>query len=80
MSQVEVDKIIPQSGTTLTVGDSGDTITFTSGANLSVTTNVNAILDLEKDDYVQVYAAHNQGASQAMTDDYNFFMGYKLIG
>ena len=38
------------------------------------------VLDLEKDDYVQVYAAHNQGASQAMTDDYNFFMGYKLIG
>ena len=36
MSQVEVDKIIPQSGTTLTVGDSGDTVTFTSGANLSV--------------------------------------------
>ena len=36
MSQVEVDKIIPQSGTTLTVGDSGDTVTLTSGANLSV--------------------------------------------
>jgi|8_EtaG_2_1085327.scaffolds.fasta_scaffold08477_3 hypothetical protein len=26
MSQVEVDKVIPQSGTTLTIGDSGDTI------------------------------------------------------
>jgi len=32
MSQVEVDKIIPQSGTTLTVGESGDTITVPSGA------------------------------------------------
>ena len=31
MSQVEVDKIIPQSGTTLTIGDSGDTITVPSG-------------------------------------------------
>jgi hypothetical protein len=53
---------------------------YTSSGNISVTTNVNAILDLEKDDYIQVYAAHNQGASQVMTDDYNFFMGYKLIG
>ena len=32
MSQLEVDKIIPQSGTTLTIGDSGDTITISSGA------------------------------------------------
>ena len=31
MSQLEVDKIIPQSGTTLTIGDSGDTITFGTG-------------------------------------------------
>jgi len=35
MSQVEVDKIIPQSGTTLTIGDSGDTITIPSGVTLS---------------------------------------------
>ena len=27
MSQIEVDKIIPQSGTALQAGDSGDTIT-----------------------------------------------------
>ncbi len=42
MSQLEVDKIIPQSGTTLTLGDSGDTINFGSGVlpnfeNLTVT-------------------------------------------
>jgi len=35
MSQVEVDKVIPQSGTTLTIGDSGDTIAIASGATLS---------------------------------------------
>jgi hypothetical protein len=35
MSQVEVDKIIPQSGTTLTIGDNGDTITIPSGVTLS---------------------------------------------
>jgi hypothetical protein len=28
MSQLEVDKVIPQSGTTLTLGESGDTITI----------------------------------------------------
>ena len=39
MSQLEVDKIIPQSGTTLTIGDSGDTVTFADGTNLSIDTN-----------------------------------------
>lgn len=34
MSQLEVDKVIPQSGTTLTLGESGDTITVPSGATL----------------------------------------------
>jgi hypothetical protein len=28
MSQLEVDKVIPQSGTTLTLGESGDTLLF----------------------------------------------------
>ena len=39
MSQLEVDKIIPQSGTTLTIGDSGDTISFAEGTNLGIDTN-----------------------------------------
>jgi hypothetical protein len=34
MSQLEVDKVIPQSGTTLTLGDSADTITIPSGATI----------------------------------------------
>jgi len=38
MSQLEVDKIIPQSGTTLTIGDSGDTISLPSGVNLDTLT------------------------------------------
>ena len=49
MSQVEVDKIIPQSGTTLTVGDSGDTITVTSGATLSSAANVTITGNLNVD-------------------------------
>jgi hypothetical protein len=34
MSQLEVDKVIPQSGTTLTLGESGDTVSIPSGATL----------------------------------------------
>ena len=43
MSQVEVDKIIPQSGTTLTIGDSGDTITIASGATITTADNSHAL-------------------------------------
>jgi hypothetical protein len=43
MSQLEVDKVIPQSGTTLTLGDSADTITIPSGATLDAS---NATLTL----------------------------------
>jgi len=39
MSQLEVDKIVPQSGTTLTIGDSGDTINFADGQNINIDTN-----------------------------------------
>ena len=37
MSQIEVDKIIPQSGTALQVGENGDTITVPAGATLNLT-------------------------------------------
>jgi hypothetical protein len=37
MSQLEVDKVIPQSGTTLTLGENGDTITIPSGATFTPT-------------------------------------------
>ena len=35
MSKVEVDAIEPQSGTSLTLGASGDTITIPSGATIN---------------------------------------------
>ena len=35
MSKIEVDKVIPQSGTALQVGDSGDTITIPAGATIT---------------------------------------------
>jgi len=43
MSQLEVDKVIPQSGTTLTLGESGDTVSVPSGATLDAS---NATLTL----------------------------------
>jgi hypothetical protein len=35
MSELEVNKISPRSGTDVTLGDSGDTITVASGATLT---------------------------------------------
>jgi hypothetical protein len=46
MSQLEVDKVIPQSGTTLTLGESGDTVSVPSGATLDAS---NATLTLPDD-------------------------------
>ena len=34
MSTLEVNKIIPQTGTTTQVGESGDTVDFTSGFSI----------------------------------------------
>ena len=35
MSKIEVDQVDPQSGTTLTLGTSGDTITIPSGVTIT---------------------------------------------
>tara|TARA_R100000808_G_scaffold20195_1_gene43722 strand:+ start:22 stop:720 length:699 start_codon:yes stop_codon:yes gene_type:complete len=40
MSEIKVNKVSPRSGTALTVGDSGDTITIPTGAGLTVTDEV----------------------------------------
>ena len=50
MSQVEVDKVIPQSGTTLTIGDSGDTVTIPSGATLAIAGSVTGFTSTGIDD------------------------------
>ena len=43
MSQIEVDKVIPQSGTALQIGEASDTITLPTGTTLNV---ANATLTL----------------------------------
>ena len=45
MSQIEVDKIIPQSGTALQVGDSGDTITVPAGATFDASSGTLTLPD-----------------------------------
>ena len=35
MSELRVDKLTPQSGTALAIGDSGDTITIPAGATIT---------------------------------------------
>jgi len=53
MSQIEVDKVIPQSGTALQVGESGDTITIPAGA--TITNNGTATgFDTDTNDKVKV--------------------------
>ena len=41
MSKIEVDQVDPQSGTTLTLGTSGDTVSIPSGVTLSANLNAN---------------------------------------
>jgi hypothetical protein len=43
MSQIEVDKIIPQSGTTVQFGEAGDTINVVGTLDGSGLTGLNAI-------------------------------------
>ena len=44
MSQLEVDKLIPQSGTSLTIGESGDTVSVGSGASFAATNIANGTI------------------------------------
>ena len=45
MSQIEVDKIIPQSGTSLQVGENGDTITVPAGATFDASSGTLTLPD-----------------------------------
>ena len=52
MSQIEVDKVIPQSGTNLQIGGAGDTINLTTATvNLPTGQNVDTIKNLCADSY-----------------------------
>ena len=41
---------------------------------------INGIIDLDSDDYVELFVKHNVGSNQVLLDDYTTFGAYKLIG
>ena len=53
---------------------------FSPVAGRNLMPAVTAIIDLEKDDYIQPYAYHDQGATQSLGATYSYFQGFKLIG
>ena len=53
---------------------------YSSNTGIMQDNMLTAVLDLQKDDYIQIYGAHNQGADQVVRHNYTFLQGYKLIG
>jgi len=66
MSKIEVDAIEPQSGTALTVGANGDTITVPSGAVLTTT---NATVNLPADSVVTANITDANVTTAKIADD-----------
>ena len=77
MSKIEVDTIAPQSGTTVTLGESGDTITVPSGATLD-TSNSTVTLP---DDSVTTAKINNEAVTPAKLGyNYNQFRNIIING
>ena len=53
---------------------------YTPGTATNAMPVATAVMDLEKDDYVQTYARHNQGGNQILSYEWTYFTGFKLIG
>jgi hypothetical protein len=41
---------------------------------------LSGIINLDSDDYVELFVKHNVGSDQVLVDDYTNFGGYKIIG
>ena len=77
MSKLEVDTIAPQSGTTVTLGESGDTVTVPSGATLD-TSNSTVTLP---DDSVTTAKINNEAVTPAKLGyNYNQFRNIIING
>jgi sensor histidine kinase YesM len=50
------------------------------GADLNVFINTHYIFSLSVNDYVEVYAQHNEGGARSAYSSSSFFSGFKLIG
>ena len=70
MSSIEVDKIVPATGTSLTLGDSGDTFTIPSGVTLTnngTASGISKIVQISTTSYATPVGANNQD-----TETFNF--------
>ena len=56
------------------------TTTYASGSSQNTSGAISTIINLQKDDYIEVYARHNQGSNQVLSFENSYFSGYKLIG
>ena len=66
MSKLEVDQVDPQSGTTLTLGTSGDTITIPSGVTLANNGTATGFASIAWQSTVVTGATHTASANQGL--------------
>ena len=50
------------------------------GGSMDYTLRLSGIINLDSDDYVELFVKHNVGSDQVLVDDYTNFGGYKIIG
>ena len=73
MSEVKVNKISPRSGTTVTLGDSGDTFTIPSGATISNSGTAAGFGPLMSD--ISFWFSKRRGIAVAIAASGNYFSG-----
>ena len=66
MSKIEVDQVDPQSGTTLTLGTSGDTVTIPSGVTLANAGTATGFASIAWQSSIVTAATHTAAAGQGL--------------
>ena len=69
MSKIEVDQVDPQSGTSLTLGTSGDTITIPSGVTLANNGTATGFASIAWQSTVVTGTTHTASANQGIWID-----------
>lgn len=70
MSTIEVDKIVPATGTSLTLGDSGDTFTVPSGVTLTNNGTATGFGGITEADQWRLSADTNQGTNAVISTNW----------
>jgi hypothetical protein len=66
MSKIEVDQVDPQSGTTLTLGTSGDTVSIPSGVTLANAGTATGFASIDWQSSIVTAATHTASAGQGL--------------